>query len=142
MRATSEADMSARGRALRGAIIAVAAVAVLIAGVGIADAHLKKYATTTTAAGSHSKKSFEGDIFAKPRCKPNRLVTVFNAAGVVQGQNRSNEQGKWRVDAPGRGSATIPPGAYFALVKKRVLRRGGGHKHVCRSARVDFTVLP
>lgn len=89
-------------------------------------------------AAAKNKNFFDGKVTTTPRCLGNRIVSVFNSAGVLQGAARTDAQGNWQA----RSAPDIAPGAYYALLKPRRLLRNRRHRHICRGTRVDFTAAP
>ena len=74
------------------------------------------------------------------KCAPDRKVTVFREAGsddVKFGSDVSEVGttpgvGDYLVNAP---SGDIPSGDYYSRVKKRDLRKGRAHDHICDRAK-------
>lgn len=108
------------------AAIALAATCALVAPVA-SEAKTKSYPTTLTASAKN-KNFFDGQVLSVSRCKPNRLVTVFNSAGTSLGSVNTGATGTWQLSVKG-----IPAGGYYASVARKSIRVHG-HKRICRAA--------
>jgi hypothetical protein len=124
--------------ASRSVVVALAVACALAAFAGPAQAKKKNFGTQLAAAASSKNRVFTGNVISKAPCRGNRRISVFGS-GFLQGTARSRRDGRWRVRIA-RGRASIPPGTYFAAVKKRVSSRRGD-KIVCRAASVTFDVV-
>ncbi|MDQ3102362.1 MAG: hypothetical protein M3Q53_00795 [Actinomycetota bacterium] len=85
--------------------------------------------------------SFGGNVNSeKPRCEKKRTVTLVQrtATGSTNvGTDLTDANGVWQISP----SATVAPGAYFAKVAKRVIRKNTKHRHICkRAVSKDVTV--
>jgi hypothetical protein len=130
----------------RVAIYVTAAILVVAAvGAGVATAHKKKIKSTVTIQWSDNDdpydatgETFSGDVGSKKKkCRKGRQVTVKEQGGVSVGTDKTNKQGHYRIVVGNADS-----GAYFAKVKKKVIKKNQKHKHVCKKARSDTISVP
>jgi hypothetical protein len=126
---------------MQGAVLAVGlAVAVVFASMAApATGHVARWESGVRITDYADNASFLGRVSSeRRRCKDRRLVTVWKRnPGAMHGPvdtARTNRAGIWAVYAPGlleRPDSDV----YFATIKRRVLRRSPGHRHVCKAAR-------
>jgi len=131
-----------------------------LAAPGVATAHKKRYPTTVTG-GASKQNDFAGAVIAKRLCRGSRVVSLYNASGVLIGTTSSNTQGAWKIKRsgssgkpgkapkPGKGPKPkqyAPPGAnlvaYSVTVKKRRVPSRRGHRHKCKAATTSFVAAP
>ena len=121
--------------AVRGtALVALAGAALALGTAGLAQGHTRVYFNSLSMAfhGSSAGDSFDGRVSsAKPICEQARKVVVYKAqpgSDARIGADLSRSNGKWEVDPPGK---FVRPGRYYASMRSKVLRSGGGHEHSC-----------
>ncbi|MFN8160493.1 MAG: hypothetical protein U0R52_05545 [Solirubrobacterales bacterium] len=75
---------------------------------------------------------FRGRVHSARRdCLGGRRIAIFRkrpGADLRLGSTRSREGGHWRIDPPG---GTVAPGRYYAVMRRKVLERGGGEVKQC-----------
>lgn len=113
------------------ALLTVGALSVPV----IAQAHKKSYPTTVTAS-VQNKNQVDGNIAStKPACLPQRSVSVYSPAGLLEFSTTTDAQGGFRIQ-----SKDLAPGVHTVNVKKRVIRKNRRHTHRCRAAQTAFTI--
>ena len=110
-----------RSTAIRSAAVASAALCVTaIAGLGVADGHrFSAPAAVQIASGGPSGATGSVNTL-RPRCRANRLVTLFKIEGPTRtkvGTDRTDAQGTWTVHA------NLTAGFYRAAVAPKNLPR-------------------
>ncbi len=131
------------------AIFSIAAVALMsVAFVSGAAAHTFRADTAVSIKFEKAKgndptatSSFEGNVTSeKARCQKKRTVRVLQRTegGATEvGSDLTDADGFWQVPLSG----DVAPGAYYAKVTKRVIRKDTKHRHVCkRAVSKDVTV--
>lgn len=125
----------------------------LIAGLVLA-ATLLLAPAPASAHGIRYARSVGGDFFPKvpkggpydsargtvgsgqPRCRRNSVVTLWRTSGggpIRVGSANTGGDNRWTIDPPGK----FPSGSYFLTVKRKVLFRSAGHRHVCPFLRTN-----
>ena len=120
--------------ALAGALLAVAV-----------SAHTTHYESSVNinafTNGSVGNYFYGAITSSKPACAPKRKVIIFEGAG---GPDDTKFGSETSIDSgtPGVGSYTItapsgdiPSGDYYSKAKRRDLRKGRAHDHVCDRAK-------
>ena len=123
--------MGSRRRSRR--LLAAGAIAiVLTAGsVTVSEAHKVTFKSIVEINGYQTVGAFIGSVgsFENPKCGRARVVTVWRrnpgAMDGPMGTTRTNRGGGWRLEV------LAPAGNYYATVKRSVIRRKHGHRHVC-----------
>jgi len=115
----------------RATVAALALVALIAAGGGVATGHDRGFDSRVRITGYVDNTSFLGRVASdRKQCKRMRRVTVWRrnpgAMDAPVGTAKSNGKGIWAVTAPGASA-----GRYYATAKRRVIRKPG-HRHVCR----------
>lgn len=119
--------------ALTGAILAPAAAG-----------HVVKYDTTVTAKFKKAGKdggTFSGAVDStKPRCEANRTVEVKlrgTESDSTVGTDQTDLVGDWELVM----TTDVAPGTYYAVAKRKVLRKKSGHRHLCSRVQTsDLTI--
>lgn len=102
-----------------------------------ASGHVARWDSRVRITDYADNASFLGRVRSERRaCRERRLVTVWKRnPGAMHGPvdtARTSRAGFWAVHAP--GLLELPESdVYFATVKRRVLRRSPGHRHVCKA---------
>lgn len=118
----------------RSRFVALAVAVLALVTAGLAQGHTNTYFNTLTIkfrSGPGGDRFNGGVHSAKPGCEKGRRVVVLrtNPGGDVRiGADVTGGRGRWQVDPVGR---SVPRGAYYARMREKVLRRGGGHNHTC-----------
>jgi hypothetical protein len=103
-----------------------------------ATAHVVRWDSKVRITNYADNASFLGRVTSERRvCQRKRKVTVWKrnpgAMDGPVGTARTNRRGIWVVYAPGL-LETAERNVYYATVKRRVLHRSTGHRHVCKPA--------
>ena len=127
-------------------IAAVVAMATLMSvSLGaVATAHTVRFDPTITfQVNKNGQKfdTFEGKVLSD-RCVARRRVLIFR---VVEGGDDKAVREGYFTNAHGRYSISangdVKPGTYYALVTRKVRRKGDGHRHVCKGATSNERVV-
>ncbi len=108
--------------------------------VAVADAHTVKHDSTVTIQvkkNGQDPDSFTGKVISdRTRCESDRTVKIFRRADVVG--EAAVLVGKTTTDADGNYEFVLEgeaaPGTYYAVAKRKVLRKSANHLHVCKKA--------
>jgi hypothetical protein len=112
-------------------VIAATAVGVLGGPLDTAQAHTVTFKSIVEIDGYQTIGAFIGSVgsFDNSKCSRARVVTVWKRnPGAMDGPfgtAKTTRVGRWRLEV------TAPSGNYYATVKKKVIRRKRGHRHVC-----------
>jgi hypothetical protein len=111
---------------------------VVVAMLGLAtavSAHKKTYSTTVTATAPNKNHVTGKVLSGNPKCIPNRAVTVYSPAGVLEGSATTDSLGNFET-AP-KNMAT---GTHVVKVNRRVIRKTRHHTHKCGYTQSTFIV--
>ena len=105
--------------------------------VAVANAHTVKHDSTVTIQlkkNGRADDSFAGKVISdRARCESDRTVKIFRRDGedaVLAGTDTTDADGNYEVMLVGEAA----PGDYYAVVKRKILRRSANHLHVCKRA--------
>lgn len=122
------------------ALMSVAFAAVAVGHTFKADSTVSVKFNKPKPNDPYATGSFEGSVKSeKPRCEKKRTVTLVQrtATGSTNvGTDLTDANGAWEIS-----TTTVAPGAYYAKVAKRVIRKNTKHRHICkRAVSKDVTV--
>jgi hypothetical protein len=114
--------------------LAVALCALAATALVASAAYAHTFAWKTSAViGSGDGTGAQGKVGSKnAACKKNRKVTLFKVEGKNRtkiGSDRTDADGKWRVDAP------LIEGDYQVDVAPKTLKKNAHHKHSCKKGK-------
>ena len=126
--------------------IAVSVVGLMVAGgVGIAEAHKKKFPTTATLAAINDKDAAGTVASGKAKCRKNREVKVLRQADggpafqpTLVATTQSTRSGRWQAKLAGKTKGET----FFAKAPKKALRKNRKHKHICNAATTATITVP
>ena len=114
--------------------VAVMAAVMAVSLVAVATAHTVKYESKVTLQVKENgleDDTFEGQVLSdRGRCVAGRVVYVFRedqqGDAHLTGAGFTSDNGEYR-----QNEGDAKPGTYYAVVVREVLRKSGGHTHVC-----------
>ena len=119
-------------------LLILAATALSCAGLSaVATAHTVKFDSTVTIdydKNGNDPDDFDGAVSSdRGRCVRNRTIEVFReTAGddALIGTTTTDAEGNWELVLAGDADV----GDYYAVAKRKKLRRNANHRHICRPA--------